>query len=113
MTEPKPRYRHYSVELKRTILAECDAPGSSVSQVSRRHDVNANQIYRWRQQLGRAAQPATVHWLPVETKADALQTVAATPSGRIEIVLSGGDRVHVVGAVHAPTLETCLRALFR
>lgn len=113
MSEPKRRYRHYSLELKRTILAECDAPGSSVSQVSRRHDVNANQIYRWRQQLGHAAQSTAVRWLPVEARADALPTVEATPAGRIEIVLAGGDRVHVVGAVHAPTLEICLRALIR
>lgn len=46
-SEKSPR-RRYSLETKRQIVAESYASGASVSQVSRRHDINANQIFKWR-----------------------------------------------------------------
>src|SRR5260221_13227037 len=42
------RRRHWPAVLKRQIVAETLAPGASVSVVARRHDVNANQLLRWR-----------------------------------------------------------------
>ena len=43
--------RQYSEALKRQIVAETLEPGSSVSIVARRHDVNSNQLFRWRREL--------------------------------------------------------------
>ena len=45
--------RQYSKALKRQMVAETQAPGASVSVsvVARRHDVNSNQLFRWRRQL--------------------------------------------------------------
>ena len=43
--------RQYSEALKRQMVAETQAPGASVSIVARRHDVNSNQLFRWRRQL--------------------------------------------------------------
>jgi hypothetical protein len=43
--------RQYSEALKRRMVAETLAPGASVSIVARRHDVNSNQLFRWRRQL--------------------------------------------------------------
>src|SRR5258708_31609827 len=43
--------RQYSEALKRQVVAEMQAPGASVSIVARRHDVNSNQLFRWRRQL--------------------------------------------------------------
>ena len=45
------RRRHWSDEDKARIVAECDAPGSSVSLVARRHDLNTNMLFTWRRQL--------------------------------------------------------------
>ena len=36
--------RHRSEEDKARIVAECDVPGSSVSLVARRHDLNTNLV---------------------------------------------------------------------
>ena len=43
--------REYSEALKRQMVAETQVPGASVSIVARRHDVNSNQLFRWRRQL--------------------------------------------------------------
>src|SRR5216684_3382681 len=43
--------RIWSEALKRQIVAETLEPGSSVSIVARRHDVNANQLFKWRREL--------------------------------------------------------------
>ncbi len=44
-------YRQWPVEQKRKIVAETYLAGQSVSIVARRHDVNANQVFRWRRQF--------------------------------------------------------------
>ena len=43
--------RQYSDALKRQMVAETQAPGASVLIAARRHDVNSNQLFRWRRQL--------------------------------------------------------------
>lgn len=43
--------RSWPEALKRQIVAETEEPGSSVSVVARRHDVNANQVFQWRREL--------------------------------------------------------------
>src|SRR3979411_1346924 len=43
--------RDWPEELKRQMVAETLEPGSSVSIVARRHDVNANQLFKWRREL--------------------------------------------------------------
>ncbi len=42
------RHRSWPEELKREIVAASLEPGSSVSVVARRYDVNANQVFAWR-----------------------------------------------------------------
>jgi transposase len=46
------RRRRWSEDQKRSIVAAAFAPGASVSEVARRSDVVAGQIYRWRRDLG-------------------------------------------------------------
>ena len=45
------RRRQYPEALKRQMVAETEVPGASVSIVARRHDVNSNQLFKWRRQL--------------------------------------------------------------
>jgi len=45
------RRRRWSDEDKVRIVAECEAPGSSVSLVARRHDLNTNLLFSWRRRL--------------------------------------------------------------
>ncbi len=45
--------RRWSEAEKCRIVAESEVPGSSVSVVARRHDVNANPVFTWRRELRR------------------------------------------------------------
>ena len=61
--------RQWTRALKRRIVAETLEPGASVSIVARRHDVNANQVFKWRREMApkpRAAAKQSVTMLPVE-----------------------------------------------
>jgi hypothetical protein len=52
-------------------------PGSSVSRVARRYDVNANQVFAWRRRYrDGAAEPAELRLLPVTVTPD-------HPEGRV------------------------------
>ena len=42
------RHRSWPEAVKREIVAATLTPGSSVSLVARRYDVNANQVFAWR-----------------------------------------------------------------
>ena len=63
------RRRDWPEELKRQMVAETLEAGSSVSIVARRHDVNTNQLFKWRRELLPKAVPAVVEvstMVPVE-----------------------------------------------
>ena len=47
------RRRRWTENDKARIIAECEAPGSSVSIVARRHDLNANMLFTWRREFQR------------------------------------------------------------
>ena len=47
----RPKRRQWPDALKRRIVAETLAPGASVSIVARRHDVNTNQVFKWRREM--------------------------------------------------------------
>lgn len=46
---PPPR-RDYTRELKLQVVKESFAPGSSASIAARRHNINANVVFRWRRE---------------------------------------------------------------
>jgi transposase len=48
------------------MVAETQAPEASVSIVARRHDVNSNQLFRWRRQLLPKAVVESGAMVPVE-----------------------------------------------
>ena len=45
------RNKRWPEAVKRQIVAETRMPGASVSVVARRHDVNSNQVFKWRRRL--------------------------------------------------------------
>jgi len=108
------RHRSWPEALKREIVAATLAPGSSVSLVARRYDVNANQLFAWRRRYrGAAAEPAGLQLKPVTVMPD--QPMAALPAGTselIEIVLNG-YRVRVGDGVKATNLRLVLDVLER
>ena len=60
-----PRRRRYSTEQKKAILAEASAPGTTVSEVSRRHQITRSLIHNWRRQEAASLLGATVKFTPV------------------------------------------------
>lgn len=43
------RRRRYDEDLRRQVMAECEAPDASVAKVAMAHGINANVVHRWRQ----------------------------------------------------------------
>jgi transposase len=134
--------RRYSPAFKRQVVKETLAPGASVSIVARRHDINSNVVFRWRQEYrdaerDKAAQakkglPAAgfvevglvdnagaVRMLPAPLKpgGESLKAVApvaeGTTPGLIEIETAGGVKVRISGRVDHRALNSVLAAVRR
>ena len=114
-TNKRPRHRAWPESLEREIVAATLLPGSSVSRVARRYDVNANQVFAWRRRYrDGAAEPAELRLLPVTVTPDHPEGRApARASELIEIVLAGGYRLRVGEGVQAATLRLVLDVLER
>jgi len=124
----KQRRRRFTLEHKRTIVEESMKPGASVSRVARDHDVNTNQVFKWRRLherglLGagrksvpmlpvRIEHPATAGRIIVQGPDADVKPQRATRTGSIEIELSGG-RVTVQGAVDRAALRVVIKLLSR
>ncbi len=100
------------------ICAQTRVSGVSVSQVARRYDVNANQVFNWLKEPRFAdAQPpdAEAHFLPVEIVdngvAEASPLSVDCPAGQLEIEIAGGHRLRVNGAYDPDALASLIRRL--
>lgn len=108
--------RQWPEALKRRIVAETLEPGSSVSVVARRHDVNTNQVFTWRREL-LAKKPVIASaiadgtMVPVEIAPERRRGRSdgtRRGGGIIEIEFGSGARVSIRGEV-APEM---LRQVF-
>ena len=109
--------RNWSAALKRQIVAETLKPGSSVSIVARRHDVNANQLFQWRREL-LAKEPGEAidggPMVPVEVVPERERRPRrrrVERSGFIEIEFGSGARVCIRGEVEQRTLRQVIELL--
>ena len=110
--QPSPtKRRQYSEALKRQMVAETQAPGASVSIVARRHDVNSNQLFRWRRQLLPKAVVEGGAMVPVEIAPDSDRLRRTDCEGVIEIAFGCGARVRLRGEVSAETLRQVIDLL--
>ena len=108
--------RQYSAALKRQMVAETQAPGASVSILARRHDVNSNQLFRWRRQLLPKAVVESGAMVPVEIAPDGSRADDGRPrrpdrEGVIEIAFGCGARVRLRGEVSSETLRQVIELL--
>jgi transposase len=106
------RRRRWPEALKRQIVAETLEPGSSVSIVARRHDMNANQLFQWRRRM-LAKSPALGEGalLPVEIVPERGHDRLAANGGSIEIEFGNGARLRVRGAVAPEMLRQVIDLL--
>jgi transposase len=112
-----PKRRNWSEAFKRQIVAETLEPGSSVSIVARRHDVNANQLFKWRREMLPQEPPTKTEgtpMVPVEIVAEPEprpRRRRVERAGFIEIEFGCGARVCVRGEVAPKTLRQVIELL--
>ena len=110
------RRRNWSDDEKRMICAQTRVRGVSVSQVARRYDVNANQVFNWLKEprFADAEPPAAgTAFLPVEITEPRDMPVLndSTEPGTLEIDLCSGHRLRITGAYDADALARLIRGL--
>jgi transposase len=101
---------------KRRIVDESFADGASIAEVTRRHDLNTNQLFTWRRQFGveLVAPQEFASILPVAITPDATAEYSAPGStGQMEIVLADGDRIIVWADVETTALSRVVKVLRR
>jgi len=114
--------RFRSKEERRQIVEESLKPGASVSLVARAHDVNTNQVFKWRKQYdrGRLEIEARTTLLPVKVSEALPAPRAARPHkssrvrrvGVIDIDL-GHARVRIEGTADPDSVRAALEGLVR
>ena len=110
------RRRSWTLEEKQRIVDESAEDGSSIAEIARRYDLNANQLFTWRRQFGvEPAEPTDLApILPVTiSPPTAVEDSAPGSSGQMEIVLAEGDRIIVWVDVETAALTRVLKALAR
>src|SRR6267154_5479992 len=107
------------VEEKRRIGGETLEAGAAVARVARRHAVNANQVFYWRQKyregrLGKVSSsnllPVTISEIPTNKSGQVGGVVSRCSSGTMEIQVAKGQ-LRVTGNVEAEALRTVLEYL--
>jgi hypothetical protein len=114
MAMGKVRDKNKEAFWRRTVRRQGQS-GLTVRAFCREHELRETAFYFWRCELARrqAARPASAAFVPVqvvETPAPA-RSVQLRTGGRIEIVLSGGRRVHVAAPVDRQALADVLAVL--
>ncbi|TXM66583.1 transposase [Methylobacterium sp. WL12] len=122
------RRRRWSAQEKRAVVAESVTSGNVIA-TAKRHGIQAQQIYRWRERL--EAQPAPGAFLSVAVASDlGPSSPAPVPaslldgasrdrdptsrperSPRVEIVLSAGRRIIVEGGIEVDAVLALARGL--
>mgnify|MGYP003389516803 CR=1 FL=1 len=94
------------------ICAQTRFPGVSVSQVARRYDVNANQVFNWLKDT-RLAADDTACFLPVEIvgHVEHEDERAVVGEGKMEVALAGGLRLRISGSYDPEALARLIRSL--
>ena len=125
------RRRKWTEAEKAALLAEVEAEGGKVKVVARRHRISESLIYNWRsawKMATAAMRSPSVEFVPVSvvdggddvgrpTTPSAMEQPSSTaaPSeertGRIEIALPTGVRIHVDESICEKALTRILRAL--
>ena len=107
--------RIWSAEEKRTIVAETEAPGATVSVVARRHNLHSSLLFRWRRAALGVARvreaPPTPAFVPLALPGPVDPPLPVQPVGTIEVELAGGHRLRAEGMVDAGVLRGVIEAL--
>jgi transposase len=97
------------------ICAQTRFPGVSVSQVARRYDVNANQVFNWLKDPAFASSPSNedvARFLPVEVVEPVQpQPTPSAECGEMQIELASGHCLKINGFYDPEALAVLIRNL--
>jgi transposase len=116
-TSPAPPRRQYSDRYRRQVVAETWRGGESVSEVARRHDLNTNLVFKWRQRYPKltSSADASSSLIPIHLTPTPVGTDAILPAdgslGQIAITLRGGHQLSLKGAVDPTLARAVLESL--
>ena len=110
------RRRNWSDDEKRMICAQTRVSGVSVSQVARRYDVNANQVFNWLKDPRFASNELdedAACFLPVEVLGQAQQEAPrpVVAESRIEVEIVCGHRMSITGSYDPKAVASLIRGL--
>ena len=109
------RRRRWSAEEKSRIVAEASAPGAAVSEVARRWQVCAQQVFGWRREAQRdTAQSAAFGapaFVPILAEGAPMMGKPPTPVGAAIEVKLAGAAVRVAVGTDITLLTSVLRAV--
>ncbi len=121
MSMKRRKRRLWDDDEKRRIVAQTQVPGVSVSQVARRYDVNANLVFKWLRDprfKATSVEDPAASFLPVEVVAAPAPPAIDPPviepkvsEAKIEILLSNGHHISVIGAYDPDALCRLVRGL--
>jgi len=99
------------------MVEETLQPGTSVSRVARRHDVNANQLFHWRKLYREGRLDTPTNFLQVRVAKEqageaGTESDSLAQPGTMEIRLSRGT-LRIFGSVDVMALRTVLECLVR
>ena len=107
------RRRRWSEEQKRAIVAASLAPGAVISEVARRADIGAGQIYRWRKEFGAIANGFAPVLIAPPDPAAAGANDAACDEPVLEVEFAGKVRVRIPASIPADLAAAVIKALVR
>lgn len=121
---PRKTRRHFPTAYKRQMVEETFEPNASVSIVARQHDVNANQLFKWRRLYRQGlldAEAVSAALVPIQVtapEASGISSAATTEpvareaqTGELEITLRSGHRLVLRGPVDTAALRVALEVL--
>jgi len=100
------RYRSWSEEQKRALVAAAFAPGATVTEVARQADVSSSLLYRWRRDFC----AATEGFAEVVVAPPASRGIA-DPAPVIEIEFSGRARIRIPPSTPPSLAVAVIKAL--
>lgn len=106
------RRRGWSIAEKRRLVELTMAPMSSVAEVARAYNVNANQLFTWRRSFerGKLSEPSTA-LVPVTVSEPEEPVTTVSSSGSIHIEFPDRALISVERGADARLLQTILESL--
>lgn len=88
--KPKAKRRRHCPEFRLSVIKECDAPGISIAEVARKHQLNANLVHKWRRDYQRSPPPEQDDFVPLPVLAAPAAQSGAGSYVKVELFSQAG-----------------------